>query len=541
MRNSVRCMYGTLILLMCAAPLCGQSYCQPEVDLQFGFGIGITNVSFGKLVRQSPPGEGYAKAGRFTVVKPGEDVPFSITSTLGTACDGQNVRVYIDFNQDFDFDDAGEEVMVLNQQGNLQDFEHSIRIPENAALGATVMRVMNKMMESCGHSSIDPCGTDPFNYHGEVEDYIIGIGNEEDFGIDVVEIAGDKEACEGEAIELTATVNVRGLPETDLTYRWLKDGIEVWDQWEATLSIDAASIDDAGLYQFEVADQVSGLKQRSEEFTFAISGDPVIESISEDMSVCPGSEVSLNITVTGETPSTTYQWQKDGVDIADATEKTLVLSSGEAGSYSVMVRNKCGESSSESINLTLLPETAITTQPAALPSVMNYNSQQELSVAASGPEDCNYQWRRNGTDIDGATQNSYLVNSKDLEDGQTYTFSAVVNCGCEDVESESRSVTMDFTTDVDDPLAADGGLLLQNYPNPFTVTTVFEFELPRAGAVQLTVRDVLGRSVALVLDEQRNAGQHRIEFTGGGLTPGMYMATLSFGDHSVSKHVTIVR
>ncbi len=48
--------------------------------------------------------------------------------------------------------------------------------------------------------------------------------------------------------------------------------------------------------------------------------------------------------------------------------------------------------------------------------------------------------------------------------------------------------------------------LLPNYPNPFNPATTFRFTVPAEGRVQLTVNDILGRLVAALLDDVRQAG-----------------------------------
>lgn len=65
--------------------------------------------------------------------------------------------------------------------------------------------------------------------------------------------------------------------------------------------------------------------------------------------------------------------------------------------------------------------------------------------------------------------------------------------------------------------------LAQNYPNPFDAETAIRFSLSRPQAVRLTVYDVLGREVAVLLDEQREAGEHAVNFDAGHLPGGLYM------------------
>jgi hypothetical protein len=76
-------------------------------------------------------------------------------------------RVYIDFNNDKDFDDAGE--LVYTSAGTTTTVTGSFTIPTGATTGATRMRVMMKDGAISG-----PCET--FTY-GEVEDYTVNIAN----------------------------------------------------------------------------------------------------------------------------------------------------------------------------------------------------------------------------------------------------------------------------------------------------------------------------------------------------------------------------
>ena len=64
--------------------------------------------------------------------------------------------------------------------------------------------------------------------------------------------------------------------------------------------------------------------------------------------------------------------------------------------------------------------------------------------------------------------------------------------------------------------------LEQNYPNPFNPVTVVRYQIAEAAHVRLVVYDVLGREVAVLVDEARVAGDHRARFDGSGYASGVY-------------------
>lgn len=83
--------------------------------------------------------------------------------------------------------------------------------------------------------------------------------------------------------------------------------------------------------------------------------------------------------------------------------------------------------------------------------------------------------------------------------------------------------------------------LSQNYPNPFNPTTVISFQVPVSGKVSLKVVDVLGREVALLVDEFKNAGSYRVTFDAGNLPTGTYFCTLRGGNLSETMKMILLK
>ncbi len=77
--------------------------------------------------------------------------------------------------------------------------------------------------------------------------------------------------------------------------------------------------------------------------------------------------------------------------------------------------------------------------------------------------------------------------------------------------------------------------LSQNYPNPFNPSTVIEFGLPKESSVQITVYNVLGQRVAVLVNNVMKAGNHKLVFNGARLASGVYFYVMRTGE-KIFKH-----
>lgn len=80
--------------------------------------------------------------------------------------------------------------------------------------------------------------------------------------------------------------------------------------------------------------------------------------------------------------------------------------------------------------------------------------------------------------------------------------------------------------------------LMQNYPNPFNPNTNIEFSLPENGFVSIKVYDVLGKEIQTLVNDQINAGNHKVNFNASGLSSGIYYYTLSFFNQNNTQSFT---
>jgi hypothetical protein len=83
--------------------------------------------------------------------------------------------------------------------------------------------------------------------------------------------------------------------------------------------------------------------------------------------------------------------------------------------------------------------------------------------------------------------------------------------------------------------------LEQNYPNPFNPTTEIRFQVPAVSPVRLAVYDMLGREVAVLVNDIREAGNHSVTFNAGALSSGMYFCRLQAGGFVRTRSMLLTR
>ena len=83
--------------------------------------------------------------------------------------------------------------------------------------------------------------------------------------------------------------------------------------------------------------------------------------------------------------------------------------------------------------------------------------------------------------------------------------------------------------------------LSQNYPNPFNPATVIEYTLPVNSAVELSVFNMLGQRVAILVNEQMQAGKHEVVFDASGLSSGVYFYRLNAGNTQLTRKMTLIK
>jgi hypothetical protein len=81
----------------------------------------------------------------------------------------------------------------------------------------------------------------------------------------------------------------------------------------------------------------------------------------------------------------------------------------------------------------------------------------------------------------------------------------------------------------------------QNYPNPFNPSTKIVYSVAEASSINITVFDVLGREVEVLVDGFKSAGTYELTFNAENLPSGLYLYTFEAGSTRITKKMTLLK
>ena len=260
-----------------------------------------------------------------------------------------------------------------------------------------------------------------------------------------------------------------------------------------------------------------------------------------------GETVVLNVEATGQ-PAPSFQWFKDGVELANATGSTLFFATvdfGDAGAYTVRVSNEAGEvTSSPALLVVESRDPVFVSQPSAVE--VKEGESVTLTADVAGLEPLLYQWRRDGADLApqdryaGVRNDTLRIENAIPDDSGTYELVATNTESAATSESVVVTVTSTIATEGETGLPT-AFALYGNYPNPFTGHTTIPFDLPEASSVRISVYNVLGQRVGVAADGDFAAGRHTASLDASGLASGVYIYAIEAGSYRESRRMMVVR
>ena len=131
-----------------------------------------------------------------------------------------------------------------------------------------------------------------------------------------------------------------------------------------------------------------------------------------------------------------------------------------------------------------------------------------------------------------------------LEKNQTYNGFIVVTTNV----AGNEFVTIPVSLFTGPPVSVDeeelvpiGFELMQNYPNPFNPSTLIKYSIPKNSFVKLSVYNLIGEEVSLLVNEEVGAGFHEITFNAANLSSGIYFYRLQVGNTIQIKKMVLLK
>ena len=149
-----------------------------------------------------------------------------------------------------------------------------------------------------------------------------------------------------------------------------------------------------------------------------------------------------------------------------------------------------------------------------------------------------YEIERNNVIIAKVFTNNYVDNTI-IPDKTVYRVRAIDKSG--NTSEFSNSVVV-YLSNIENekPLITDY-YLNQNYPNPFNPTTKIAYGLKNCGFVSIKVFDLTGRMVATLVDEEKNSGNHSVDFNAFNLPSGIYIYSIQTNNYKMTRKMILVK
>lgn len=234
------------------------------------------------------------------------------------------------------------------------------------------------------------------------------------------------------------TTVVTGFPTP--TLQWFKNSVAVPGATTELLTFASAALADAGSYTLVATNSLG--TATSNTVTLTVTAAPAITTQPTSRTVAVGSQASFTTVVTGF-PTPMLQWFRNSVAIPGATSELFALASAalaDAGTYTLVATNSQGAATSNAATLTVTGGTisppTLSAQPANISQAVG--TAASLSVVASGSP--TFQWRKNGTNIPGATAATLAFAS--LAAADTASYDVVVTNTAGTVTSNAATVVV---------------------------------------------------------------------------------------------------
>ena len=213
-----------------------------------------------------------------------------------------------------------------------------------------------------------------------------------------------------------------------LRYQWKRNGANITGAAADFYTVASASAATAGSYTVAITGPCGTITSAAAVLTVTTGPTITVQPVAATR--CSGTSVAFSVTASGAAPLT-YQWRKNGEPIMGQTARTLTIASSttaQAGSYDVIVTNSCGSVNSSAVPFTVNTPVVITNQPHPVAGCIG--GPAAFTVTAQlGSGSLRYQWKKNNTNITGATLATYTIPAVLASSAGIYNVTITGPCG----------------------------------------------------------------------------------------------------------------
>ncbi len=202
-------------------------------------------------------------------------------------------------------------------------------------------------------------------------------------------------------------------------FQWQLNGNPISGATSSAYTIPSATANDLGSYTCVITGTNGTISTSVAVLT--VFGPPVINGQPANQTVNQGQDATFNVSAIGN-PPLSYQWRFNTTPIGGANSSSYTVhgaTNGNTGSYTVVVSNGSGNTTSSTATLTVIIPPSVTGQPSS--TTVSQGQNAIFTATASGTAPLAYQWRFNNADISGANSSSYTKTSAQPVDAGTYS------------------------------------------------------------------------------------------------------------------------
>jgi hypothetical protein len=120
----------------------------------------------------------------------------------------------------------------------------------------------------------------------------------------------------------------------------------------------------------------------------------------------------------------------------------------------------------------------------------------------------------------------------------------VITTGLTKRSAEDEDLTNGKEAELSEDVLPQNPTLFPNFPNPFNIETSISYALPEAAKVKLTIYNLRGQLVRVLVDENQKPGIKRVIWDGMNadhrvVGTGVYFIRLKIGEHRLSRKITL--